>query len=55
MGTDPATSVVDFQDTMGAVSGAAVFSGLAAGTYEARAYVAGSWSILATSSAFTVN
>lgn len=49
----PATSYVAWHYTNGAVNGAQAFSGLAAGSYEARAYVNDSYTIVATS-AFSV-
>jgi len=45
----PATSYVAWHYTNGAVNGSQAFTGLAAGSYEARAYVNDSYTIVATS------
>lgn len=49
-----ATTSVGYQFTGGATSGTATFTGIAAGTYEARAYVNNTYTIIATSPSFTI-
>jgi len=51
----PDTSYVQFKYTNGAVSGTLAFTGLASGTYEARAYRNNSYTLLARSQPFTVS
>ena len=49
------TAYVDFVYTSGQAAGTATFSGLAAGSYEARTYAHNTFTVVARSSTFTVN